>query len=722
TLTEVGMTLGTPLYMAPEQIAADPQLDHRADLYALGCVAYEMLTGEPPHTGNTSQAVIARMLTEKPRPIRTTRPQVPDYVEATVMRALEKLPADRFSNVREFADGLQGRLDLASSNALTSARRAATSHGATWRQRLKDPLVLSLAALLLIVAAAAAYRERTRPSEQRPIRFVLATPDSVKAVATFPWPGAISPDGSTIVFAAGPVTAPSLYVQKTDQLDAHIIPGTTGAGQPIFSPDGRWLAFEGSGKLRKVQLDGSAPTAITDAGSFNGADWTSRDEIVLGSEGNKHGLSKVSTSGGELVEFAKPDKSKGETDYFWPIALPNGKTVAFVIWTGSLASARLATASLDDGSVVPLDIRGIRPLAVIDRVLVYVQIDGSVMGLKLDRSGRHPAGKPTPVLDPVFVYQGLNGNSEIFVSSRGALLTSRGGTNSQLAWIGRDGTPQMVSKETRQFATPRLSPDGSRIAVVVGDHEKTAIWIFDLATSTFSRLSSADAASAPSWTPDGKSVVYSALGDRERFAIWSQDADGGSPAKKLFDINQLTPGAILSPDARSVVYIGYADNSWQLFRVSLDSARVAVPYLHVGGTGTVEPSFSPDGKWVAVTTDESGQSEISIRSFPDPSSRVQISAGEGTGAAWSADGSRIFYRNGTALLSAKLAASPGLRVLSRDTALANISVTAGGGLSRSYDLARDGRFLGLVTNKNDYQIVIVPNWLPELKQRLAGNR
>jgi serine/threonine-protein kinase len=718
-ITQTGLSLGTPAYMSPEQATGDRVIDARSDIYSLGAMTYEMLTGEPPHTGNTSQAVIARMLTEKPRPIRSTRAQVPEYVEATVQRALEKLPADRFSTVREYADGLLGRLDFTASTAFTAARDATAPQRRGWKQRLMDPLVLSLAVLSLVLIGFFAARERSRPSAQPPIRFVLATPDSARAVSNYPWPGAISPDGTTIVYAGVAAGSTALYAQRTDQLDARLLPGTTGAGQPIFSPDGQWVAFEASNGLRKVRLDGTAPIAIANANSANGADWTINDEIILGSEGEKRGLSRVSASGGELVEFTRPDKSKGETNHLWPIAFPNGKMVVFTIWTGTLASSRLATASLDDGSVVPLNIRAIRPLVVIDNVLVYVQADGLVMAIKLDRSGRKTAGKAVPVLDPVTVDQGLNGNSEIFVSSGGALLTSRGGTSSQMAWVDRDGTVKPISRDVRRFAIPRISPDGSRIAVGVGDQDKSAIWIYDLRTSTFSPISSAEGASSPSWTTDGKRVVYVALGDKDRYVVMSQDADGGSPAEKLFEIDGLTPGATISPDGRSVIFMTFRSNAWQVFRVALDSARVPVPYIRMGALA-VEPSFSPDGKSVAVTSDESGQQNVYIRSFPDARSRLQISSGGGEASSWSSDGTSIFYTAGRTMMEARLATTPSLRIISRDTVVASLPQFAGGGLFRNYDIARNGRFLGLVTNKNDYQLVIVPNWLGELKKRLAG--
>ena len=721
-ITQTGLSLGTPAYMSPEQATGDRVIDARSDIYSLGAMTYEMLTGEPPHTGSTSQAVIARMLTEKPRPIRTTREAVPEYVEATVQRALEKLPADRFSSVRQYADGLQGRGDYTASTNLSAARLATVRRRVEWRDRVKDPLVVALAALsVVVIAVVASLRGRDDTSPVMPVRFVLSTPDSARPQYNTPWPGAISADGRTLVYFGRSPEGPTLYVQRTDQLDARIIPGTVGASQPIFSPDGQWVAFQLGGKQRKVRLDGSAPINVADAGSQNGADWTTRDEMVFGAELNFHGLSRVSASGGSLQEFTRPDTSKGETDHLWPIGFPDGKTVVFTIWSGSLASAKLATVSLAGGDVVPLDLSGIRPLAVIGRILIYVQSDGAVMAVTLDRSGRHAAGAPTPVLDPVDVRPGLNGNSEIFVSKGGALLTSRGGTNTRLAWIARDGKVTPVSPETRQFGVPRLSPDGSRIAVEIRQADKSAIWIYEIATGTFSRLSSPEAAKSPSWTPDGNSVVYTALSSAKRYAVWRQNADGGTPAEKLFDAMGFTIQSVVAPDGRSVLYIGYADNDWQLFRVALDSPAVATRFLeHV--VGRFPPTFSSDGKWVLLSsTDGSGNSEVYIRSYPDPTARVQVSAGGGANVVWSPDGSRVYYAvRGDKLMSATIATTPRLRVVARDTVFNTVPLLPGSGPAAPADIAHDGRFLGLVTNRNDYELVIVPNWLPELKKRLAG--
>ncbi|HEX2723246.1 MAG TPA: LpqB family beta-propeller domain-containing protein, partial [Gemmatimonadaceae bacterium] len=471
------------------------------------------------------------------------------------------------------------------------------------------------------------------------MRFVVTPADSVRPVDNYPWPAAISPDGSTIVYTAGAGSTRMLYSLRTDQLDPRPIPGTEGAWEPFFSPDGEWVAFESPGKTKKVRLDGSAPITVTSANAANGSDWTTGEELVFGAEASKKGLLRVSASGGDLVEFVKPNPSKGETDYLWPIGLPDGKRVVFTVWTGTLASATLATVSLDGGDVSYLGIKGIRPLAVVNGKLVYVQADGAVMAVALDGSGRRTEGRPIPVHDPVRVIAGNNGNSGIFVSPGGALLVSRGGTQGQMSWITSDGKVTPITKEARSFGNPRISPDGKRIAIVVGDQDKSDIWTYDLGTETFSRLSSNAAARSPSWSPDGSKIYYVGLGDKERFAIWSQAPDGGSPAEKIVDVRGLAQGVDVAPDGKSLLITSY-NGSWDLSRFELGRSRVPISYVATPAEET-SASFSPDGNWVAYDANESGRGETYVRSYPNPSSRVQISAGGGAEPSWDAAGNRV---------------------------------------------------------------------------------
>ena len=543
---------------------------------------------------------------------------------------------------------------------------------------------------------------------------MLWTPDSIQPASNFPWPATISPDGGTVVFR--PRSSRLLFAVRTNQLDSRALPGTEDAGQVIFSPDGQWIGFESNGKFRKARLDGSTPIAVSNGNSFNGADWTVRDEIIFGSEGKARGLSSVSANGGALVEFAKPADDK--TDYLWPIASSDGKSVVFTIWEGNLASAKLAHASIPDGKVTRLNLAGIRPLAILDHTLVYLQADGLTMAVKLNGGLNGTDGPPVAVLDPVVVTPGLNGNSEIFVSPGGALVTSRGGTSSQLVWFSASGTTTPILGEVRRYGAPRLSPDGKRIVVSVSETDGSDLWIYDLAGRTFSRLTSTKTAASPVWSTDGTKVFFIGLDQTNHFAIWSQTVDGGAVPEKVSDAIGPSLGLTGVPDGRSLVYTGIRENAWGLTRVLLDSAGKKVP-LPREGTNELGPALSPDGRWIALNSDQTGVGDVFVRSYPNPSVRLQISTAGGTEPAWSLDGKRVYYRSGNAMLVATIATSPTVRVVARDTVAADLRNITASAYSIGYDLARDGRFLGRLSNRDDYQLVVVPNWRSELEARLA---
>ncbi|MDH5198699.1 MAG: protein kinase, partial [Gemmatimonadota bacterium] len=577
-MTETGLSLGTPHYMSPEQATAEKELSGRSDVYSLASMLYEMLTGNPPHVGASAQQIIMKIVTEEATPLTQLRKTVPVHVAAAVAKALEKLPADRFESAKAFADALT---NPAFTVTTAPPAGAPARRPAGWSARLRDPFVVgpTLVAVAAIAAALGFARRPGVPTPVPPIRFVVAATDSTRPFDNYPWPAAISPDGGTVVYSVSQGASGSmLYALRTDQLAARPIPGTTGGYQPYFSPDGTWLAFEAGGKERKVRLDGSAPVTITDANSANGADWTVGDEIVLGTQGRFAGLSRVSAAGGEAVAVTEPDTANGERNHLWPIALPDGKTIVFTIWSGSLGAARLAMTSLDDGRVVPLGITGIRPLAVLDGMLVFVQADGAVMAVPVDARRKSISGRPIPVHDPVQVAGANNGNSGIFLSRGGALVTSRGGASGRLAWVRPDGRTEPVLPVARILAFPRLSPDGRRIAVVVSQDRQSDLWIYDLTLSTFSRLTSAGTVTSADWTADGSRIVFAATGEEARGTVWSQLASGGAPAEQLFANPLLSPVATMSPDGRALL-VNSLRESWDIFRVALDSERVAHPYL-----------------------------------------------------------------------------------------------------------------------------------------------
>jgi Tol biopolymer transport system component/tRNA A-37 threonylcarbamoyl transferase component Bud32 len=723
-MTETGLSLGTPHYMSPEQATAAKEITARSDVYSLASVLYEMLTGSPPHVGSSAQQIIMKIVTEEAPPVTAVRKSVPPQVAGSVAKALEKLPADRFATAREFAEALQGRLPVlvAGGTAAYASTAGPARTASGWRERLRDPLLL-VPSIVAVASLAVAIGEsrHTEAGPAPPVRFLMAAGDSSRPINRFPWPAAISPDGSMVVYSvAQGATSTILYLLRTDQLEARPIPGTTDAYQPYFSPDGKWLGFEMGGKERKVRLDGSAPVTITDAAGANGADWTVGEEIVLGAHGSLRGLSRVSAGGGEPVGFTRPDTGKGERDHLWPIALPDGKTIVFVIWSGSLATSELAITSLEDGGVVPLGIRGIRPLAVLDGMLLYVQFDGAVMAVPVDPRRRRTGGKPIPVHDPVPVAGANNGNSGIFISPGGALVVSRGGARGRLDWVSLDGRTEPVLPQPRGLVTVKLSPDERRIAVVDDEGGKSDVWIYDRTLATFSRLTSAETVTDGDWASSGSSILFTAAGEKARGAVWLQPASGGSPAEKLFESPLLTPMAVMAPDGKSLLVTSLRE-SWDILRIPLDSERVVRSYLATRANETAN-QFSPDGRWVAIVSDESGRDEVYVRSFPDPSARIQISVAGGAEPTWSADGHRLYYRSGTLLLAARVSLAPTFALIARDTILFNTAFQTGGSgfFAPHYQVTRDGkRILAILTDADDFQLIVSPNWITELRRRVA---
>jgi len=450
-MTETGLSLGTPHYMSPEQATAEPDITGRSDIYSLASVLYEMLTGEPPHLGGSAQQVIMKIVTEESAPVTKLRKSVPTNVAAAVSKALAKLPADRFDGANAFAEALH---DEHFGTAAAGATGAAGGAGTRWRT-----IAFAAGALAVALAGTALWGwlrptsgASTGESALPPIRFVLTTTDSANPIDDGPWPGAISPDGGTVVYnGMGPDNQVVLYSLRTDALEAHPIPGTASATQPYFSPDGTWLAFEQKGNERKVRLDGSSPVTITGGGvSNNGATWTPDGQIVIGSFGSFQGLAVVGAGGGQAAALTHVDTAGGERNHLWPIATPDPDVVVFTIWYGSLESSKLAAATLPDGKVARLGISGIRPLAVVDGQLVYVQADGSVMAVPFDPSHPRVMGSPVPVHDRVGGITGNNGNAGIYISSLPGRRTP------PASWSGCPATARPASR-CREAGTTRGS-------------------------------------------------------------------------------------------------------------------------------------------------------------------------------------------------------------------------------------------------------------------------
>jgi serine/threonine-protein kinase len=712
-LTETGLSLGTPHYMSPEQAMGEREITARSDVYALGAVLYEMLTGDPPFTGSTAQAIVARVLTEHPRPLLPQRHTIPEHLEAAVLTALEKLPADRFASAAQFAEALARP---GATRPVEGARTVPVGPTrARPRSRLRDPVTLGLAAVALAAVGVAVVLSR-RPAEPPPpvVRFAFSGSDSAPAgLLGGPWPAAISPDGSLLAYQVRQGGDEHLYLRRADQLDGHLIPGTQDGSQPLFSPDGRWLAFEANDVAKKVRFDGAAPAVIARGVANNGADWTTGNELVVGATATWRGLSRVRVTGGELIRFTTPDTAHGDLEHLWPIGLPDGRAVVFVIWAGALETSELAVASLEGGEVSRLGLKGIRPLAVVDGALVYVRVDGAVMAVPLDLARRRVVGKPVPVLDPVAVEPGLNGNSAVFVSRGGALVSGLRGAEARLTWLGRDGVSRPVGPEVRGFDAPTLSPDDQRIAVVIADGARRDAWIYDLEAGTLSRLTGKGDVAEASWTGDGSQVVYTAPTGRSTWGVYAQSIGSRVEPRMLLEVPSLSPGVRIAPDGRSLLLGSFIGTNWDVQQAILDSPPTIRPF-HATPSNEAGARISPDGRWAVVASGESGETQVYVHSYPEPRQKVQVSVAGGVFPAWGADATRLYYASGDAIIEVRLVTTPTLRVVSRDTAFRRVPDYVG------FDVSGDGRRLLLSALQSSARpLVVVPGWRAELREKLA---
>ena len=448
--------------MSPEQATGDRAIDGRTDIYSLGAVPYEMLAGEPPHIGNTAQAIIAKVMTEDPRPLTVARRSVPPHVDDAVQRALEKLPADRFATAHEFADALQGRMHPTTGPASRSPAGGAP-RGRVARV-LSSPFWAAGFALALLAALWEA-RWRTREQPGHTVRFAPSLPAGTRVVTPvrFGHVVAISPDGKYIVFTRFASAGSALSIRSTDQLESRPLAGTDGAAQPFFSPDGAWIGFFVASQLKKVSLDGGTVVPIADLrGLPFGATWTRDDRIVV-AMGAK--LAVVQANGGALRFIMQPDTG-ASLNLRWPMALSDGKTVLVSTLRGAITSSTLAAVSLETGQRKDLGVLGNSPLAVIDGNLIYASGAGALMAIPFDeRAIRATTTAAALVLDQVSMI--VTGAARAALSASGSLVYQAGVSTQQIALADAKGAVRVLIPQARTYLQACFSPDGKRIALTI---------------------------------------------------------------------------------------------------------------------------------------------------------------------------------------------------------------------------------------------------------------
>jgi len=709
-MTETGLSLGTPHYMSPEQATAEKEISGRSDVYSLASVLYEMLAGQPPHLGGSAQQIIMKIIAEQPAEVTTLRKSVPANVAAAVAKALEKLPADRFASAREFAQAL-GDPNFRFGASGAPAARATGSRSAFATRAVAAVLLLAAGGVAgAWVASRAGNALGAAPNAT--VRFTLPLPGDT-AGGLYLWGDralAVSPDGARIVAVGNRAGGGSaLFVREMADVEWREMAGTEGALNPEFSPDGEWLAFIRGDAMVKMPFSGGPVARLATVGEDGGKpSWGPKGRIVL-SIGSR--LATIDENGGVPRFVPDADSAVAQLGRLYPFVLADGTHALFSRNNGAVWE--IGVVELETGAVELLGING-QVFGVVDGVLIFGQTyGGDVSGVRFDERTRKVGGDAVVLTTTGLLRAGATRDGNLgAVSRNGVFAYAAGAVRSDLVVRVPGRPPRVLWRDVRVGQT-RYSPDGTRV-VTAGARD---VWIIDLAPGAVPRRVTADSASdRPEWTADGERVVYRSRATG-RGVLMVRSADGNGEAKPLLALadREIWQGA-LSPDERTVVYRTGTVNGADVWYQSTAADATRQP---VATTSAVEhsPRFSPDGRWIAYTSNESGRTEVYVRAFPISTSPIRVSVDGAREPAWSRDGRHLFYRNASRIIRATLRMAPEFSVVSREVVLTGYDGEDG---VTGYDVAPNGRdFVIKGLTVDDGRIVVVHGWTRELRERFT---
>ena len=712
-LTSAGVVLGTAAYMAPEQ-ARGRAVDRRADIWAFGCVLYEMLTAKRPFGGETLTDIVAAVIHTEPDWSRLPA-STPQPVRLLLRRCLQKDPRQRLQAIGDARVTIEEVL----SGAVPGDAVPARPRWSKW-------WLASGAAGLLTGAAIAGLVARQMMSSAEPprpvTRFVITLPPGQQLAGASAL--ALSSDGSHLAYVAtdGAKANRQIFLRAMDGVDARPIAGTEGASSPFFSPDGQWLGFFAGGKLKKLPLRGGAAVNLADVTNPTGGAWIDDHTIVFASFLST--LLRVPADGGTPQPLTRFEP--GETAHVSPRPLPGGKVVLFS--TASTRMSAIAVQRIDTGArhdIMQTPGPG-APGYVGPGYVIYRQA-GNLMAASFDTE-RNRTGAPIAAVPDVLQYSVSPTGSLAYVSGKPPAALQ-----AQLVWVSRDGTEQSVGAPPRLYNQPRLSPDGRRIAVDVIE-SSTQVWLYNLTRDTFSRFTFDGDNRHAVWAPDGNRLAFMSNRDGGKHIFWKR-ADGSGDAAPL------PGGESTAPDVLNIPYSWSRDGLLAFTRLA-PAAAAELCVLRVDDDSTTRsgataqvftrtraadgaPQLSPDGRWMAYASEESGRREIYVQAYPGPGGRWQISSDGGNEPLWSSTGREMFYRSGDRMMGVDITTEGGfLPGKPRQLFEGSYVRSSAGYVRANYDVSLDGqRFLMLkaVEQKSAplTQIHVVLNWSDELNRRLA---
>jgi hypothetical protein len=647
--TRAGVILGTAAYMSPEQ-AKGKTADRRSDIWSFGVVLYEMLSGQRLFTGETSQETLAAVLRAEPD-WSALPASVPARVRRLLRRCLEKDPRRRVQAIAEARIAIEDTLGGAADETTVAVPSAAP----LWRRALPWTLAGAFAlALALVLVLWAPWRMGPEPAT--PVRLSVELGADASLAGGFGPAAILSPDGKLLAFAARKVVdqPPQLYVRRLEHLQASPLAGTEGARNPFFSPDSLWLGFFAEGKLKKVAVTGGVAVTLCEAPDDRGGAWSEAGTILFTSAG-VGGLSRVSSVGGTPEILTTPDQAAEENSDRWPQALAGGKAVLFTTGTGgAFERASIVAQLLPKGPRKVVQRGGYHGRYLRSGHIVYIR-DGTLFAAPFDLDRLELTSPPVPVIEGVTAVP-QNAGAQFSFSDSGTLvfLPGKGAAGGvPIQWMEKDGKTEPLRALAGDYNNIRFSPDGERLAMDLREGRERDVWVYEWGRDTMSRLTFDPGVDAsPVWTPDGRRIAFaSARADKVTPNIYWQRADGTGEAERLTESKNPQSPTSWHPSGKFLAFTERGpQTNWDISILPMEGDDAsgwkpgqASVFLN-SPLNEVEAAFSPDGRWLAYRSDESGRWEIYVRPFPGPGGKWLVSTAGGTLPTWSRYRKELFYR------------------------------------------------------------------------------
>ncbi len=737
-MTRAGVILGTAAYMSPEQAKGKP-VDKRADIFAFGAVLYELLTGKRTFEGETITETIASVLKSEPDWEKLPG-DTPGRIRELLEDCLQKEAHDRLHDIANVR--IQIKKALSEPAPVSPIGQTLAEQSGRWGRTI----TLSLVALAGAAIGVAIW-SLMRPPLSPPVplkRLVIQLPSTAPfEVETWRPAVTLSPDGTRLVYVANRGGNRQLYLRQMDRLEATPIPGTEGGHSPFFSPDGQSVGFLAGSKLKKVSVSGGAPQNLAIISPVTrGATWGPDDTIIYTSSQNG-GLERILAvgetpppdafsdapsrpSGGQILTTTDPPK--GEYSHRWPQFLPGGKAVLFTIDTGgSFDDARIAVLSLETGKMDVLLDGGTNARYSPTGHIVFGRA-GALLAVPFDLKRLERTGDPVTVVEGLLMESG--GAAHFTLSDDGSLAYVPGGMlipDRRLVWVNRQGEVEPLPAEPREYMHPSLSPNGQQVAVTIREGSNYDVWVSEVERGSLGRLTSHPGEDfAPIWTPDGKRVTFASEMTGEGPILWWRPADGSGPQELLLEREEgrgQYPSS-WSPDGQTLAFNDLLDpvNGQDIWMLPLEGEQEPWAFLDTEFE-EMGAMFSPDGLWLAYTSNETGRDEVWVQPFSvtGPRGKKQVSVGGGAEPLWGPDSRDLFYRNGDRMMAVAIKTEPELSVGTPRLLFEGrfLPVLSGDEPGSSYDISPDGKRFLMIQREQDLvptEIIVILNWFEELKR------